>query len=64
MLLAVAQDPIACPELLKLAQNELNHLLDLLVGIFDDAVIRYTHQARGKSLHILPTLHFTQASSV
>jgi hypothetical protein len=40
MLLAVAQDPIAGPEFLKLAQHELNHLLDLLVGIFDDAGIR------------------------
>jgi len=64
MLLAVAQDPIAGPEFLKLAQHELNHLLDLLVGIFDDAGIRSTHQARGEPLHILPALHFTHAPGV
>jgi hypothetical protein len=40
MLLAVAQAPIAWPELLKLAQHPLNPLLDLRVGILDDAVIR------------------------
>ena len=29
-------------------------MLDLAIGIFDDAVIREAHQAGGQTLHTLP----------
>ena len=62
MLLAVAHDPVARTQCLKRAEDERDPMLNLLVGIFDDAVIRHAHQTRGQTLHILAALHFTQAA--
>ena len=35
-------------------------MLDLAIGIFDDAGIHEAHQAGGQTLHVLPALHFAQ----
>jgi hypothetical protein len=39
-------------------------MLNLLIWIFQDAFVREAHQAGGQTLHILPSLHFTQATCV
>src|SRR6266436_218137 len=48
MLLAVPQHPVAGAYVLKLREDERDHMLHLPVWIFDDMVIRESHQyARG-----------------
>src|SRR5215471_17591881 len=47
MLLAVAHDPVARTQGLKRAEDKRDHMLNLLVGIFDNAVIHQAHQTRG-----------------
>ena len=37
-------------------------MLNLLVRIFDDALIRESDQSRGQTLHILTPLDFTEAA--
>ena len=64
MLLAVAHDPVARTQGLKRAEDQRDHMLNLLVGIFDDTVIPQAHQPGGQPLHILAALHFTQAPGV
>jgi hypothetical protein len=64
MLLAVAQRAITRAEFLKLAQDEFDGLLDLLVGIFHDALSGKSYQAGGQTLDLFPTLHFTHPSRV
>jgi hypothetical protein len=59
MLFAVAQDLVGRAQLLKLAQDESNHMLNLSVWVFQDTFIREAHQAGGQTLHILPSLYFT-----
>jgi len=39
-------------------------MLNLLVRIFDDPLIRQSHQSGRQALHILTPLHFTQAPRV
>jgi hypothetical protein len=39
MLLAVAHPPVTGAEFLKLTQDQRNHVLNLLVRIFDDTVV-------------------------
>jgi hypothetical protein len=64
MLLAVPQHPVARAYVLKRAEDELDHMLNLPVGIFDDPVVREAHQTGGQPLDILPALHFTQAPRI
>src|SRR5215813_12495408 len=64
LLLAGAQDLESGAEFLKLAQDQSNHMLHLLVWIFDDAFIRESYQSRGQALHILTASHFTQAACI
>jgi hypothetical protein len=60
MVLAVPEHSVARAQFLKLAKDKSNHMLNLLVGIFDDTVIRKADQPGGQTLHILAALHFTQ----
>jgi hypothetical protein len=39
-------------------------MLDLAIGILDDAGIREAHQASGQPLHILPALCFAQPPGI
>ena len=64
MVLAVPQHPVARAYVLQLAQAEFDHMLNLLVWIFDDTVIRKAPQPGGQTLYRLPALHFTQAPRV
>jgi hypothetical protein len=64
MVLAVPEHPIAGAQFLKLAEDERNHMLNLLVGIFGNTVIREAYQASGQTLHILSALHFTQTPRI
>ena len=64
MLLAVSQHSIARADFLKFAQDECDHMLHLLVGLFHDPMIRQAHQPGGQTLPILPAVHFTQAPRV
>jgi hypothetical protein len=64
LLFAVTQDLEGGAALLKLAENEPDDMLNLLVRIFDDALIRESDQSRGQTLHILPPLDFTEAACI